>query len=82
MASPGIGWTSAEEQGPVPSHPLRLGGLAFCGAVACAAAACSGAPGLERQASLTFPTNKEFWAQQPAHDIALLNSHDSHETLP
>lgn len=30
----------------------------------------------------TFLTNKKFWTQQPAHDIKLLNSHDSHETLP
>lgn len=32
--------------------------------------------------SLTFLTNKKFWAQQPAHDIKLLNSYDSHESPP
>ena len=34
------------------------------------------------EASFTSLANKGFWAQQPAHDIALLNSHDSRETLP
>ena len=34
------------------------------------------------EASFTFLTNEGFWVQQPAHDIALLNSHDSRETLP
>jgi len=28
-----------------------------------------------------FLTNKEFLVQQPAHDVSLINSHDSHETL-
>lgn len=41
-----------------------------------------GLQGLDMEASFTFLTNKEFLAQQPAHDIALLNSHDSHETFP
>lgn len=31
--------------------------------------------------AFAFLTNKEFLVQQPAHDISLINSHDSHETL-
>lgn len=29
----------------------------------------------------TFLTNKELLVQQPTHDVSLINSHDSHETL-
>lgn len=42
----------------------------------------SGARRAVLEASFTFLTNKGFWAQQPARDVVLLNSHDSHETLP
>lgn len=38
--------------------------------------------GLGWEVLFTFLTNKKFWTQQSAHDFKLLNSHDSHETLP
>lgn len=37
---------------------------------------------LDPPASFTFLTDKGFLAQQPPRDIALVNSRDSHETLP